>query len=74
MAKKTKTKEFEIISIRKLTEKAHVEYFKTYHNIRGNYNSLTEQEKTQLSNELFDEVSKAFKWLGFRIEIKRVKD
>ena len=63
---------YRIISLRILCELAGIPYSKvrnTIASIYPRYNSLTDNEKTQLSNKLFTEVQKIFKDMGCRIKI-----
>jgi hypothetical protein len=63
---------WQIISIKKLSELAGVQYMKIRDTTaidKPLYNSLTDNEKTQLANNLFIEMQKVFKDLGRKITI-----
>ena len=56
-----------------MAEKAGVPYQKMYDNIILNrYDTLDFNERTMLSNALFEELRGLFKELGFAIQIKRL--
>lgn len=64
---------FKIISLKRLSEVCKIHYLKLYHNlVSKKYASLDFNEKTQVSNALYEEVGPIFKELGFKIEIKRL--
>lgn len=74
MAKDTIKEHFQILSIRNWADKTNIAYRKIYDTIalkKPVYNSLTDNEKTDLANALFNDVSKVFKELGMEISIKR---
>ncbi len=74
MAVMPRSENFNIISLKFLSEKSGVSYQRMYHSLaHGRYNSLTDVEKTKISTALFEEVSKAFIELGFKISIKRTR-
>lgn len=66
------TKQYQIISLRRLCKVAKFDYFKLYNTITGIYTSpLSANEKTVLCNGLRSEIEKFFDFLGFEIIIKR---
>lgn len=67
-------KKSSVISIRALAEKSGVDYYKLYNNINLAYHSLDPNEKTQIVNAFYDEVTPLLKQLGFFITLKRLKD
>jgi len=74
MAKTKASKQPQIISLRYLCEKADVKHYKVYNNLRGEYSSLSHDEKAKLANTLFDEVTPFLNGLGYYITIARIKD
>lgn len=74
MAKTKQNKQPYILSLRYLCDKAGVKHYKVYNNIRGEYESLSHEEKTKLANTLFDELSPFLTGLGFYITMARIKD
>jgi hypothetical protein len=68
------TKKSSMISVRELANKANVDYPKLYNNLNGTYSSLTHQEKTQLVNAFYDEMSTLLQKLGFYMKIRPLKD
>ena len=70
--KAKKTADYKIISLRRLAAAANIDYMKLYFNLAGRYDSLSIQEKTQLSNAAIDELVPFFETLGFDIKIKRI--
>lgn len=63
---------FQIISIKRLSELAKIPYMKIRNTIvldKPLYDTLTENERTILANNLFIEVQKVFKDLGRKITI-----
>jgi hypothetical protein len=74
MAKKETEIKGSAISLKRLSEKTKINYMKIWNNLHGNYNSMTDQEKTQIVNAFHDEVTPLLKKLGFFVVIKRIKD
>ena len=69
---KTNKGEFSIISLKHLAAQANISYARLYNIlVLKRYDSLTDNEKTHLSNVMFSEVRKAFRVIGFKIEIKK---
>ena len=63
---------FSIINLKRLAELSKIPYMKIRNTIAIKeplYNTLSENEKTQISNHLFIEVQKIFKDLGRTIKI-----
>lgn len=61
-----------IFSMKKLAELARVDYSKLYHANVGNYNSLSDNDRTRLYNALYSEFEKASASLGFTTDGKRI--
>jgi predicted DNA-binding protein YlxM (UPF0122 family) len=70
---KDRTEEFKMISLRVLADKSGVGYSKIYHNLKGTYASLTDQEKTMIFNSMYQEFEKASAILGFTADGRRIK-
>lgn len=64
---------FRILNVRYVAEKSGVDYNKIRHNIMGRYDSLDANEKTMIANAIFADVDKALSFLGFKMQIKRIK-
>jgi hypothetical protein len=62
-----------IISIRQLSKESNVPYPKIYHANVGTYNSLTDNERTQLFNVLQSRFEEVSSWLGFTTDGRRIK-
>jgi hypothetical protein len=67
------TKDFNIINIRFLAERAGIPYSKVRNCIVGRYESWTEQEQAKLFNVLEQEVNRAKSVLGYSSEGRRIK-
>lgn len=67
-------KSFNILSLKHLSEVSKIDYNKLINNIKGRYNSLTDQEKTHLYNCIRTEVEKGTLWLGYNYEGRKVKN
>jgi len=65
---------FPIINIAKLSKICNIEYFKIRNNFAGKYNSLNNNERTEIANAAFLEVNKFFNRLGFHLTMKRLED
>lgn len=64
---------FDIISMKRLSELAKVSYRRIYDVLVVNkYDSLTDNENTQIANALFGELKRVFKVLGFKITMERL--
>lgn len=69
-------KQYKIVSLRKLCEKAGIGKMHFYDNLRGKYkkDTLTMDERTMLANTLYEEVNVLMNTLGFNLgSIKRIK-
>jgi hypothetical protein len=75
MAKKQKDNKgpFEMISLLQLSKKSGISYQRLYAIINGRFASLDPDEKTLLANTLHESMIDAYKQLGFRQEIHRLK-
>jgi len=63
---------FKVVSLKRLSEKTKIPYQKIYDNlVIQRYASLDENEKTMLSNALFEETKKLWKELGFKVKLER---
>jgi len=72
---KKKASKINIISIRQLSQKTGVEYFKIYNNLHKNYvtDTLDQNEKTTIVNTLIEEITPLLKTMGFVIKVERLK-
>lgn len=70
---KDRTGDFKMISLRVVADKSGIEYNKIYHNIKGTYSSLTDQENAMLFNTMHSEFEKACAAIGFTAEGRRIK-
>jgi len=72
---KKKASKINIISIRQLSQKTGVEYFKIYNNLHKNYvtDTLDPNEKTTIVNTLIEEITPLLKTMGFVIKVERLK-
>jgi len=70
---KDRTGDFKMISLRVLADKSGIDYSKIYHNLKGTYGSLTDQERTIIFNSMYAEFEKASAVLGFTADGKRIK-
>lgn len=65
---------YQIISIRVLADRSAIDYQKVYNTLALKeplYNSMDANDKANLANALFKDVSKIFKDLGVEISMKR---
>lgn len=70
---KTNKGDFSIVSLKYLADISGISYNRLYNIlVLGRYDSLTDGEKTTLSNCMFEEFGKALKVVGFKIKISRV--
>ena len=67
------TKQHKIINLKQLARRSKVDYMRVYNNVKGNYNSLDDNEKTMLCNILHDELTALGQYLGFQVKIQRIK-
>ena len=70
---KDRTEDFKMISLRVVADKSGVDYSKIYHNLKGTYASLTDQERTIMFNAMYNEFEKASAVLGFTTDGRRIK-
>lgn len=74
MAQKEKTSVFKIIKLKYLSEITGIDYAKIYNVlVLGIYGTLTDNDRTKMSNALYQEVKKIFRAFGFNITIERIK-
>jgi hypothetical protein len=71
---KSKQKDPSAISLKRLSEKTGIPYMKIWNNLNGNYNSLSNEEKTSLVNSFHAEVTPFLKKLGYFVVIRRNKE
>ncbi len=64
---------FKIINLTRLSALSGVDYQKIYNvMVNKRYDSLTQNERTHISNALFEETKKCFRKLGFNTTIERI--
>lgn len=64
---------FEMVSLLQLSKKSGISYQRLYAIINGRFDTLTADERTLLANTLHAGMIDAYKELGFRQEIHRLK-
>lgn len=69
---KNNLKDFEMLNLKELARAAGIPYPKLRNCIAGTYNSLTDQEKTQLYNTIRDGVEKSTLWLGYSFDGRKL--
>jgi len=65
---------FKIINLRLLSEICGMDYYKLTNNLSGRYNSMDNNDRTEVANSAFLEVNKFFNRLGFHLTMERLKD
>ena len=65
---------YSVIKLRQLAIKSGIAYQRLYENLNHRYDTLDQNEKTNLANIILEETRDLFKYLGFRQEIHRIKD
>lgn len=67
-------KKFKIINLSHLSKISGINYQKIYNVLVSKiYNTLSDNERTKISNALYTEAKSVFKELGFNIEVTRIK-
>jgi hypothetical protein len=61
-------KDFDLINLKSLARDSKVYYGTLRNNIAGDYNSLSDQDRTRIYNALREGVEKAAAYLGFSYE------
>lgn len=67
-----KTEDYKIISLRKLSDAADIDYNKLWNFLSGRYKTLTANEKVALCNAAYNEMSKFFEVMGYKMKLERL--